>query len=115
MPGDLLWPRAAENYRDVRVRSGGKTGFQGDAPWRHLVDHAYIEITVDRQSQTARNGRGAHDKQMWLAGGFIPQHTALLHTKAMLFIHHHKSQVAKFNLLLNQRSCTDDNINATPT
>ena len=63
---------------------------------RKLIDHRYIQISVDHQRQGAGNGRSRHDQHMRRCSGdspFFCQGGPLRHAKAVLLICDHQSQI----------------------
>jgi hypothetical protein len=72
-------------------------GDDGLASRRQLVDHAHIQIAINRQRQRARNGRRGHHQYIRrrpFTGSLFQERLPLLHAEAMLFIDDPEAQLA---------------------
>ncbi len=81
-------------------------GDDGLAPRRQLVDHAHVQIAVNRQRQRARNGRRGHHQHVRMLALFH-QLLPLLHAEAMLFVHDREPQFLELHVLFKQRVRAD--------
>ena len=77
-------------------------GDDGLAARRHLIDHAHIQVAVDRQRQRARDGRRGHHQHVRMASLFH-QFLALLHAEAMLLIDNGQPQLLELDVGFEQR------------
>ncbi len=77
-------------------------GLDGFAARRQLIDHAHVEVAIERHSQRARNGRGGHHEHVrgHLRLGLHPR--PLCHAEAVLLIDHHQAQLREHHAVLQQ-------------
>ena len=96
----------------VRHLAGNAARDDGRASRRQLVQHAHVQIAVERERQRARNRRGGHHQHIRLApdSGFLHQLEALHHAETVLLVHHHQAQPVELDLLFNQRVRADDQL-----
>jgi hypothetical protein len=72
------------------------------AAGRQLVEHADVEIAVEREGQRARDGRGRHHQHVGgLALGLEPR--ALRDAEAVLLVDHHQAELAELDGFLHER------------
>ena len=84
------------------VRSIHHTVLNGESLRRKFIDHRNIQITIYNNRQRPRNRRSTHHQHIRRIS-HSSQRFSLLHTKTMLLIRDHKTQITVHNLLLNQR------------
>ena len=76
---------------------------------RHLIHYRNIQISVNNDGQCPRNRRGTHNQYM-RHPPFLCQHFPLLHTKTVLLICHHQSQIPIDHFFLDQRMGSDNDL-----
>jgi hypothetical protein len=83
-PGDLL----ADEIPDLRrALIAGLAGDDGRSPGGQLVEHAEVEVAVERERQGARDGRRGHHQDIGLGGGgLLHQAKTLQHAEAVLLV-----------------------------
>ncbi len=86
----------------------------GRAPRRQLVEHAGVEVAVERERQGPRNGRRGHHQHIGLGDiiriggvGLLHQAKALHHAEAMLLVDDDQAELVELDCLLNERMRAD--------
>ena len=68
---------------------------------RQFINHRDIQVTVKRQSQRARNGRGRHHQQMRVIA-FAHECLALGHAELVLFVNDHQAELRQLKAVGEQ-------------
>jgi len=70
------------------------------AAGRQLIDHADVQVAIERHGQRARDGRGGHHQHVrrHRCLGLHPR--ALRHAEAVLLIDHHQPQPFEHHRIL---------------
>ncbi len=76
-------------------------GADGFPPWRQFVNHADIEVAIERHSKGAWNGGGCHNEHVWGDGILHPKFCSLCHTETVLLVNHNKSQTVEEDIVFN--------------
>ena len=87
------------------ARGGNRHGLDRLAARRQFVNHRYVQIGVEALRQRARNGRGGHDQLMRPAralAALLAQRQPLVHTEAVLLVHHDQSEIGELHAFLKQ-------------
>ena len=88
----------------------------GLAPGRLATQRAQVQISVQRDGQRARNGRGRHHQRVWhqrhLALALLAHGRALLHAEAVLLVDHGNGQTAECHAAFEQRMRSNNQIHA---
>ena len=99
----------------ISIRCVYHTIFDGQSVRRHFIQNGYMEITIQNNGKRPGNGRGAHNKHMYVF--FVFRQTSLFckalplsDPESVLFVSNDKSQTPVSNFLLNQRMSTDHNV-----
>ena len=74
---------------------------------RELVDQGDVQISIHGHRQCSGNRCGGHHQHMWRNCVFSPKLGSLFHTKTVLLVNDHKSNVFEFDLVLDQRVGSD--------
>ena len=93
----------------VYLTGGSNHGANRFAGGGQFVQNAYFQIAKNCHCQAARDGSGRKIQEVWmrcLAG----YQGALLHSKAMLFVHANKAQPGKADILLQQGMGADNDL-----
>jgi len=69
-----------------KLRLGSPARLDGHAPGRHFVYDAQLELSVERQREGARDGRGGHHQHV-RRNALFDQALSLEHAEAVLFVH----------------------------
>ena len=91
------------------VRSIHHTIFNGKSLRRKFINYRNIQIPVYNDRQRPRNRCSTHHQHIRRVS-HSSQCFPLFHTKTMLLIRDHKTQITVHNLLLDQRMCSDHQI-----
>ena len=76
-----------------------------------LVEHAYVEITVERERQSAGNRRGGHYQYIRFGLiGFLHQPEPLQDAEAVLLIDDNEAEAIEFHFFFDQRVGADDQL-----
>src|ERR1700723_558806 len=103
------------NFAANRFPRGGQLRFiepaRGDrrAAGRHFIDHGDIEIAVNGESESTRDGRRSHNEHMRRCA-FFHQALALQHAEAVLFVDDHEAETLEFNSVFDQRVRASDEL-----
>ena len=94
---------------------GGAAGNDGRASRRHLVDDANVQVSVQGQCQSPRDGRCGHGEDVGVGdlairAGLAHQLEALLHTEAMLLVDDDQAEIGEVGLILLQCVGADDEL-----
>jgi hypothetical protein len=97
-----------EKLVDLRAPGvGARLRADGLAAGRQLVEHADVEVAVERERERPRDGRRRHHEHVGpLALALEPR--ALVHAEAVLLVHHGQAQALEGDALLDQRVRADD-------
>ena len=78
---------------------------------RQLVEHADVEVAVERKRECARNGRRGHHQHVGLRlVGLLHQPEALQHAEAVLLVDDDEAETVELDFLFNQRMGADDQL-----
>ena len=72
--------------QSAQVGVGNVQCAYGFASWRKLVDDRYVQVSVERHGQSARDGGGCHHQNVWSNGILGPQASTLGHTETVLLV-----------------------------
>ncbi len=102
---------AAPNAREMAL--GGEVRFDGRAAGRQLVENGDVEVAVERERESARDGRcgeNKHVRGVAVGGGFVHETLALQHAEAVLFVDGHEAEACKLHAFFDQGVCADDEL-----
>src|SRR5450631_1240980 len=91
-------------------------GYDGRPPGRHFIEHAEVEVAVNREGKGARNWSRSHHHDVGLClgspacGTLAHQLETLQHSEAVLLIHNHQTEFREFDFLFDQRMRADDQL-----
>ena len=100
--GDLLF-QVAVHIPPFAPRN--KPRLDGFAAGGQLIQHRDVQVSVQQQSQGARDGRGAHDEEMG-AVGLAGQKSPLPHAKTVLLVHNGQPQIFELHRIGKHRMGT---------
>ena len=80
---------------------------------RKLVEHGYVEISVQGHGQRAGNRRGGHHQHVRRDSCLRPEFRALLHAEAVLLVDDGQRQVFELYRVFNQGVRTHDDLQRT--
>ncbi len=107
--GNLL----ADELQDARpCRFAAQHRFHRLPARRQLIEHRDIEITVESESQGARDRRGRHHQHVGIGAG-PAKSQALVDAEAVLLIDDHEPQSLKIDIFLYERVCADNQLGLT--
>ena len=87
-----------DEFVDLQA-SGFKGVVRGDGfpAGRKLVDHRYIQVSVEGHGERPGNGSCCHDQYVWRDRVLLPQFSSLGNTETMLLVDNNKSHVFKIH------------------
>ncbi|KAF5063245.1 hypothetical protein DSECCO2_296660 [anaerobic digester metagenome] len=77
---------------------------------RQFINHGDIQIAVDRHGERTGDRGGRHHQNVWRMLVLRPKFRTLRHTKTMLFVDNHKSQVVKLHHIFNKGVGADKDV-----
>src|SRR5216684_6294154 len=92
---------------------GGHARDDGRAAGRELVENGNVEVAVESERKSARDGRGGEDENVGgvaVGGGFVHEALALEDAEAMLLVNGDEAEAGEFDVVFDERVGTDDEL-----
>src|SRR2546430_1299708 len=104
----------AKKFPDAReMLLGGHARGDGRAPGRKLIENGNVEVAIESERESARDGRGSEHqdvRSVAVGGGFVHQALALEDAEAVLLVNGDKSEAGEGDVVLDERVGANDEL-----